>query len=232
MNQIVRPISTSDISEVINPSCNITDYALLNGSKCFNMEDYKNHKSPYWINTKYSPYVYDESKDFKMIPTKSSEKDKSFRFTVKYSYFKNFCKHEYQISDKVLIVSCGLYPERCSGGRELYDIEILVRYGCYKLTGKNYKCGNNIYEEYLINDNKYICVPSHKKLINNNGDTVMPYDNNWIRVLPLRWIVDLENDIMVTKDAIVSGISYDEIDDYLENEFLNEILDISYSYHR
>lgn len=103
------------------------------------------------------------------------------------------------------------------------------------------------YEEYEYEDKKYIrvCECSGEYETLSSGYRKCDYKVCWIKVEPVLWLVDEENDIIVSKDGIVSGIQlhyrnmtedleFDQtlmkwyLDNYLSKELIQN-LDIQYS---
>lgn len=50
-----------------------------------------------------------------------------------------------------------------------------------------------------------------------NGDSV------WVEVLPVRWIIDDKNKRLIAESALVSGVSYDAIYDFMNNTMIRDM---------
>lgn len=71
-----------------------------------------------------------------------------------------------------------------------------------------YDTANKKYEEYEYNGKKYIRISTknigNKKL--SNG--IVQEDVVWLEVSPIEWILDEENELLIAKRALLSGIPY------------------------
>ena len=57
----------------------------------------------------------------------------------------------------------------------------------------------------------------------SNGHTYDDGDSVWLEVLPVRWIVDDKNERLVAESALISGVSYDRIDYFMNNYMANDM---------
>jgi len=228
-------------------TANHTDFSLLTGGDV--TFDYLTSKSKkpqadYWTDIK-------NENNFPMTINSFGETEVTFanqrnigiRLVLKYSDFINEIIDEYVINDNISEVLLGNYPTNvcdCDTGNLL---EKLYRTNNLSLTPKKYLINENIIQksgfipknldvyEYLgsyyvriISNNLHPDLRLSNGMFSNNGEFY------WIKVCPLVWYLDKENDIMLTKDVIVSGIPYRINQKLYDNEesflslFVNERL--------
>lgn len=228
-------------------SASHTDFSLLTGGDV--TFDYLTSKSKkpqadYWIDIKNEnnlPMVINSFGKTELAFI--NQKNIGIRLVAKYSDFINEVLDEYVINDNISEVLLGSYPNEVCSCDMSNLLEKLYRLNNLALTPKKYLINENLIQrsgftpknldvyEYL--GNYYVRIISnnlHPNLRLSNG---MPSNNGnfyWIKVKPLVWYLDKENDIMLTKDVIVSGISYRINQKFYDNEesflslFVNERL--------
>ena len=61
--------------------------------------------------------------------------------------------------------------------------------------------------EYEYSGHKYI-------MVKNSSATIPNMDNCWVEVTPIEWIIDSENHIAISKNVLISGIQFDNREEY------------------
>ena len=107
----------------------------------------------------------------------------------------------------------------------------------------------DICEEYVLNNKKYICITPRlksgsKRFTLSNGSTYQTEDPVWIKVAPVEWYLDTSSKTFISKNILVSGIRYQkqvasdhddftyhtfettELAEYLEKYMAHDIFDI------
>ena len=122
---------------------------------------------------------------------------------TKFSSFKDLCSVKAVYEDGTLEVEFGAYPQ---------DLITSIKVKNINKTGKEFNIFvNGEYvqvEEFSCQDIKFI-----------------EYNGNFYRVLPVTWIVDVQNDLAVPKSPIVGGIPFSldsEEKDITEEEFFSK----------
>ena len=224
-----------------------TDFSLLTGGDV--TFDYLTSKSKkpqadYWTDIKNEnnlPMIINSFGEMEVAF--ANQRNIGIRLVAKYSDFINEIIDEYVINGNISEVTLGSYPTNVCDYDTSNLLEKLYRINNLSLTPNTYLINENIIQksgfipknldvyEYL--ENYYVRIISnnlHPNLRLSNG----MFSNNgefyWIKVPPLVWYLDKENDIMLTKDVIVSGIPYRINQKFYDNEesflslFVNERL--------
>lgn len=246
-------------SDITNPnlknfiSCNISDFAMSLGASCINRNNPDKRNGQYIIitNQMHQPAVFNCESN-KIIWDNPENNSICFRPVINYNDVASKCIIRNQLSDDLIIVEYGEYPQRIVGGREVSDLDVTQRLNYLEKTGKKYTINANSFnqkdtsfspkelDEYVINNEKYVFIEKEfNKIIpfvNLNGDIQNPNERIWVRVLPIKWLVDLKTGKMICLDAILSGIRFNsynnkivcnyensEIRFFADNYFFNEI---------
>lgn len=90
-----------------------------------------------------------------------------------------------------------------------------------------------VLDEYIYNDKKYVRVISPIQEILSNGVEYSYIDEVWIEVSPIKWLVDKDENILISKNILIGGISLvklkrslqykNEAEMFLNKYFINEI---------
>lgn len=198
------------------------------------------------------PYFIDEKGKKKVWETKSIERDVGARPVVSYSSIKPYCKNK-RTNNGLIEVEYGEFPQT-DDTKNFDELERLYKNNKLTTTGKKYTTDSfstdytekffkpKQYTEYEYKGNKYIRFVSNYLTYNNTSLS----DNRkakrgeiyWVRVEPIVWLVDEQEDIAVTKKIIFSGVRYDkyvhesryfemsEIKEYMDRYFAKEIIPI------
>jgi len=159
------------------------------------------------------------------------------RPVINYSLIKNGAK-EVGKRKGIKIVEYGEYPQMLENDTMAGHLENIYKNGTLKQTGKIYTTDStysndntapfkeNKFIEYEALNYKYIrFVPDMycfgKRLA--NGKILAPCSAYWIKVLPLRWLVDEENNIALSENVIFSGIQFCDKPNYDGNFYKTNI---------
>jgi len=164
------------------------------------------------------------------------------------------------IKDKINVVNekdifeveFGEYPQTITKKEISVSLEELYEQNLLNKTGKVYSADNinsldsytpfeyRSFEEYEYQNNKYIrfLVGVNPQAFKLSNEEIVEEDKvYWIKVEPIKWIVDIEEDIMISKDILFAGIQMDkditnwspnfedtQMKEFLDKYFSNEII--------
>lgn len=150
-----------------------------------------------------------------------------------------------KIVDGVFEVEYGCYPDQIAPEQKQKLLEQVYIEGNLAKTGNIYTINEKKFIEYQFNKKRYVrvqieCYSSNCKLsdgkIYNKGDYI------WIEVNPIKWWVDLNEQIMITEKIMFSGIQFNEsnlndfndtnIKKFMEKYFAPEIVQSGYFYEK
>ena len=157
---------------------------------------------------------------------------------------KNF--NDFVSYDTIFEIEYGEYPQTVVCESNTHQLELLYELDKLNLTGKKYivdtahRSNSNAlfmardFIEYEYNGNKYIRFVTDDSYSNGNllsdGKTIYSHHVYWIQVEPIKWIVDFNENIILSKNILFAGVQYnnynkinstfEESDMYL---YLNEI---------
>ena len=212
----------------------MTDFSRLLGNGDLK-DEYVNDNGKYyyfshWYTKTVVPYGinWGDVIAFYKYGIKYSHKPVSRRVTarpvIKYSKIKDFVRVKDTNRDGILRIEFGEYPQFIVSDLDLkLDLQSLYDRGMLKTTGKIYTTDSVDYDdldiefkpyshiEYEYNGEKYI-----RFLVGRNGYDVPLSDDNsydlgdvcWIKVEPIKWLVDEKSDKAICENAIFSGIQY------------------------
>ena len=216
-------LSINDLNKNISEPF-LTDFAILTGAAPRSKTS--SDKGGYWWLKeldKNNSQVQCVDPDGKIIGLHAGSTICGVRPVINYSLIRPYCK-SLMNTEKEKIVICGEYPKSIVTGSLAYKLEKDYNKGimipinqsfrtCKEFDNrKNYTFIRN--KVYSYNSKKYIryeadttfyekCFSSGIEIIKGN-----PY---WVLVEPLQWIVDVEKNIAITRDLIISGIPFDDI---------------------
>lgn len=139
------------------------------------------------------------------------------------------------------LLKVGEYPQYVVGKIMDKKLDELQKSGDLKKTGKSYTLGNNIYhygnsvskdlnpqvcEEYEYDGKKYVKVKQCNKTFNYSRklrDMGYGAEDAWMEVTPVSWIVDKKNNILISKNILLSGIHPSELQTYLMDCMFEEL---------
>lgn len=149
------------------------------------------------------------------------------RPALPYSSISSFSTNRVNIIYGTLMVEYGWYPQQAASAEmqtvleSLYDNDSLLKTGNKYTTDSrkftDYENGFDGQEhiEYEYNGKRYVRVKVNScfdgKLITlSNGQQYKDGDYVWIEVSPIKWLVDKENDIAISKEILFSGIQFND----------------------
>ncbi len=125
-------------------------------------------------------------------------------------------------------VTYGEYPQSIVEDNESEYLEIKYNLRKIEETGKIYvldsphysdsnaKFMERTFKEYIIGDRKYIRFEAEQSYSNGNilsdGRKIYANDIYWIRVEPIRWIVDYQSGIALSQKILFAGMQYNNYD--------------------
>ena len=167
------------------------------------------------------------------------------RPSISYSEIKENAKEVKVLKKKfknIKVVEYGEYPQSVVNDNTKNILNKKMESGELKKTNKKYHL-NDEYDEYEYMGKRYIHVKAHlipnkdnEKSIQIEGDNLKDYkiinDNGmyWVKVEPIKWLVDEANDIALSEQILFTGIDfYDQeliksqdytyLNGYYDNEF-------------
>lgn len=157
-----------------------------------------------------------------------------FRPTIPYSKIKEFVDNIERKNSEIIEAECFLYPQTICSARERNILEKLYQNGNLLKTGKKYTTNsvdNYIYYssdfiprefiEYKYNEKKYIRFIANQNInideALSDGTKIEEGCPYWIKVEPIKFLVDEQKDEAIIKDIIVAGIKFNNERNYKGN---------------
>ena len=212
----------------INSRAKITDFAVLLGGYHNTFIEIR-RTGYYWIksNSKYNiinDYGY---KDYDNI----KHRDNGIRPVMSYSNIKNDISNEIINENGIKEIGYGEYPQKTVNKKLQDELEELYQNNKLIKTGKTYTTDSrkwNDYDEdflpqehieYEFDDKKYVRVKANswyegRIFVLSNGEGYGNGNYVWVEVSKVKWLVDEENDIALSKDILVAGIQFDNKEKY------------------
>ena len=130
--------------------------------------------------------------------------------------------------DGFLEVTYGEYPQYAVSIGLSKELEAAFLNGEMQKTGKTYTTDSRPcfskkkfkplkHKEYIYQGKKYIRIkpfPNHPNIKLSNGERYYRQDFVWIEVSPITWYVDEENKLLISKDALLGGIRFNDKEQY------------------
>lgn len=234
-----------NILKIMGTKCILTDFAILLGG-CPYEEDYMELKDRtcFWtIESKFkNGYVPCVNGLGKYQTIESFLRQSCLRPAVYFSdtnFISNFIKEE---SKGLLEIEFGVYPQYVFDIEEEHEIKEALAEGNVEETGKVYITDSRVWndfkkefeprehKEYEYRGKKFIIAKYNEedpcKL--SNGKVYRKGDEVVVKVSPIKWLVDEEEKLILSKNALVAGIRNCESKDIYgyksteANMFLNE----------
>ena len=138
--------------------------------------------------------------------------------------------------DGVLEVEYGYYPQKAVSKDMQERLERAYRSGSISRTRNSYTTDSRKYddydekflakqhEEYEYNGKRYVRVEANSdfggdRFTLSNGEQYRDGDNVWVEVLPVKWLVDEREKVMLTDKLIFSGVQFNHTRDYHTKDF-------------
>ena len=244
-------------------SAPITDYSLLLGGSCFGRKVYiseekeEKYLGEWWTSTftRNSIAIRTVSSYGILNASEYQQRNISARPVISYSKIKNFVTSQKKRCDGILEIEFGEYPQYIVNDKNLErELERLWNNGDtlpeLKFTDKAYsfdgtdltetEFGFNLeqYLEVLYKGNKYVrfTVGDNGNVsILSNEKTYYKNDVCWLKVEPIKWLVDRSSDLAISKNLLFSSVQYcndisdigflsSDIKNYMDTYFCKEIL--------
>ena len=220
----------SEIFKKYGTEAGITDFAIISGGYVsedkivFDKKLKKIMASPWWIKSKTENdealYATCTKDKFDKAPMNSTQI--GIRPFINYSKIFKDNMIDYSMKEKETSeeIKYGEYPQWITEKAHANKLEALLSLNILRKTGKEYMG----YPEYICNSSKYIrCIANEASKRLSNGSLTNKGQAYWIKVTPISWIVNKNENIMLSKYILVSGIEYKNIEDFLKNSFSKEI---------
>lgn len=215
--------AVSDFSIFLGAEANGLSYVDADNG----MRRLENRAGFYWTQTRcYSDTVYAVG-DFGSNAILSF----SDRFTqagarpaLSFSSIQSISTNGVQVDDGILEVEFGEYPQKAVPKDFATMLDFELSNGILKETGKKYTTDSiksedrplNFYPrehiEYEYNGKKYVRVQATPfgdiSCTLSNGESYQPGDFAWFEISPIRWYVDKQNDIALSKNIIFAGVQF------------------------
>lgn len=233
-----------------NVAAKITDFAVLLGGTA--SDNYILHKKfngkgrlgKWWTKTSSNDYncIFTVNLYGSISLSNLDNRDNGIRLIVPYSSISSLSK-TIKNNKSTKEVICGEYPQEIMD--EVSSLILESAYENNKLTetGKKYitdsidrsntkeRFNAKEHIEYEHKGKKYIRYISNFSYFNeqlSNGRKINEKEKYWLKVEPVKWLVDIENDIAITEKIIVAGIqfNYNDYDDNFENTDIYKYMNI------
>lgn len=204
----------------------ITDFYTLTGGKGHLYNDRFNVSGMYWTNecfaNKTVSFIGSNGKngyadvDRRMI---------GIRPRIDYSLIKDKSTNVTEIIPGVLEVEYGEYPQYVVNEKLEKELFEVFKNGELKKTGKTYTIDNadiyaleqkfegRAFAEYIYKDKKFILFRPNDNCTNErllDGRIIEAKSLLWVEVKPIKWLVDVERDVAVSKKILCAGVRYDD----------------------
>lgn len=210
----------------------MSDFSILLGglvfSGCFvdadnGMKRLENRVSSYWTKSKASLGSVGCVALFCDVPYGVIERFIGARPALPFSSIQSFSRNGVIGNDGILEVEFGEYPQKAVPRDFATMLEQELSIGRLKETGKTYttdsrKVNDYAYKfepqehiEYEYNGKKYVRVKVDirgRDSTLSNGEEYNKGDFVWVEVSPIKWCVDKQNDIALSKDVIFAGVQF------------------------
>lgn len=129
-----------------------------------------------------------------------------------------------KIIDGVLEVEYGYYPQQAAPKHIQYELENVYKVGILINTGNKYSLGGKQIPEYEYYGKRYVKVEMNSYFNDyqlSNGEIYKNKDYIWIEVSPVKWLVDLKEELMVSDKIMFSGMEFTSTLKYSSKDFNN-----------
>ena len=226
----------------VGSKCAVTDYAILLGanpsSRYINDSGELKDRTVEWVLKTSEGGDYVSSISEAGFYTMQSIKHYSTCVRPSFKYnFKNNEIQETLNSSGSLKIEYGQYPQMIADLKTSQKLEKELANKRLKQSGKKYviNCGSEgstkLYDpreipEYKYNGKTYVRILGNnrnKDKVLSDGRTIKKDKPYWIEVEPVRWLIDKDKHIALSKKVLLSGVQFDIKKSY-NNDFKNTIL--------
>lgn len=202
-------------------SAYITDFAMIKGGDS-HTPFFSKEYGVYWTRTNAGDDMQFVVGLHNFVLEGSKSKNSyGIRPICNYSDIEPNITKKYDFDDKLFTVKYGYYPQELLKDAKQDELNALLEAGKLSLIYQN-----NEYEAYSYED-KYYAKYNGNWSINNQKvlKQTNPYMGRslWFNLSPITWIVNKEKDIAVSKNILYAGLTYDQVQDYLDNNFAFDI---------
>lgn len=214
--------------------CFATDLAILLGCRSVSFDNIYNKKSTnfytWFLEKNEKKDCFPEHvvyNDGKRNYCSINEYEIGIRPKISFSSIKDFCSESIYGDYRMFEVEFGEYPQSVVGYDTSNTLDMLFKNGKLRKTGKTYTIRKNEYVEYEHLGKKYIRIYEKRFLhdsLYSNGERASGGESQWIRVEPIKWLVDYNWDIAISKYILLSGMEYDDIYEFMDKHFTLDII--------
>lgn len=213
----------------------ISDFSILRGG--YVSDSYKidggstlgDRSGYYWTTTQYSDSFARVVNDYgNRIWSSTNKRRDGCRPALKFSSIDSILANAVSIntaSDGIKEVEYGYYPQNAVEKMMQDILESGYNNGLLKQTGNKYTVDEVAYddysasfsgvdiEEYEYNGDRYVrvlvnsCYDGNKFTL-SNGESYKDGDYVWVKVEPIKWLIDSDKNIMVSDKLLFSGIQF------------------------
>ena len=218
-----------DILKKYGKACGVTDFSHLLG--CYVTEMFytsegkglKDRTGMYFTKTfeqeginDYYVYIIGEAGNLRR--NEAFRDYEGLRPVLPYSSISSFSINEMIGESGIKEIEYGEYPQWIVDKDSFLEIEEEYKNGRLATTGKNYtvyldytKSRLETYNEYEYNGKKYIRFISGMNTdLMSDGRRISQGEPVWVKVEPIKWLVDEKTGIALSKYIILSGIPFDD----------------------
>ena len=224
-----------EIFKKIGTRAALTDFAIVLGayvSDCYleDSNDLKDRTGYWWTKTD------DGDNDARVVGWNGGS-DSSIvlsrfggaRPALTFSSISSFSSNGVRGKKRELEIEYGEYPQTVEHDVIAEQLERKYRENSLELTGKSYTTDSreiDAYDktfqkrehlEYQYNGKKYIRIIADKNCVSkklSNNKIIKENDVIWIKVEPIKWIIDEKKDIAISKKLLFSGVQFKNKRDY------------------
>ena len=237
-----------NIFERYGTNAAITDFAILLGGFVSNENYYDDNDSLEWRTNFYWTCSNDSYGYVHVVTTHGEDSVYNVfecyggaRPVLSYSSIKNLSVNKVIIEEGILEVEYGQYPQKAASQKLQEKLEaeytfnleglkqtnkIYVRYPKRHSLDEGFKAQS--IDEYEYKGKKYVRVKANlyrdnKTIVLSNGKKYQTGDYVWVEVLPIKWLVDEENDVAIPEKLLFSGVPFNNENNY-KGDFENTVI--------
>ncbi len=209
--------------------CAVTDYAILLGAYVSDVHtrgssSLKDRTGIWWTSTLESSFVYFVTPSGKLQLFHPGTKSVGSRPALKYSSVSDIFPDDvvYRADGRKEVVF-GEYPQTVVDKKYSSVLEKAYKLDEMTTTGKKYHADvfcEKIFKEYEYAGNKYIrLVPDSNcnDHVLSDGRKIVPGKPYWVRVEPIVWLLNENDDILLSDKILFSGVPFYPMDCYYGN---------------
>ena len=141
---------------------------------------------------------------------------------------ENLLSHMREVND-IVTAELGTYPTSILESSMRDMAEKQYRDGTLKKAGAVYTIAGEQREVYRLGAKRIVRIPVTEETVNgyvqlSDGSAVSAADEIFIEVKPIRWYYDEINKLLICGRALFAGLSREEANTYLREQFLEELL--------